>query len=99
MFLRKEALAVFLCEKFKEIKCRCKIIEDFKISLMEDGKSPKTIENYVGDIKALIKFLSSKGVEFNSTLQRFQVVIISVKKVISNFIVCTLYIFFIPNFN
>ena len=49
----------------------CKIIEDFKISLMEDGKSPKTIENYVGDIKAFIEFLSSKGFEFNSTLQRF----------------------------
>ncbi|BBK76101.1 hypothetical protein [Clostridium butyricum] len=54
MFLRKEALAVFLCKIFKKIKCRCKIIEDFKISLMEDGKIPKTIENYVGDINALI---------------------------------------------
>lgn len=54
MFLRKEALAVFLCKKFKEIKCMCKIIEDFKISLMEDGKIPKTIENYVGDINTLI---------------------------------------------
>lgn len=33
----------------------CKVIEDFKISLIEDGKSPKTIESYVGDIKAFIK--------------------------------------------
>jgi integrase/recombinase XerD len=52
----------------------CKIIEDFKISLIEDGKSPKTIESYVGDIKAFIEFLGSKGVEFNGTLQRFYLV-------------------------
>ena len=29
----------------------CQVIEDFKISLIEDGKSAKTIESYVGDIK------------------------------------------------
>ena len=52
----------------------CKVIEDFKISLIEDGKSAKTIESYVGDIKAFIEFLGSKGVEFNGTLQRFYVV-------------------------
>ena len=52
----------------------CKIIEDFKISLVEDGKSPKTIESYVGNIKAFIEFLGSKGVKFNGTLQRFYVV-------------------------
>ena len=53
MFLRKEALALFLCKKFKEGKCMCKVIEDFKISLVEDGKSPKTIQIYVGDIVVL----------------------------------------------
>ena len=74
MFLSKEALALFICKKFKEVKCMCKIIEDFKISLVEDGKSPKTIESYVGNIKAFIEFLGSKGVEFNGTLQRFYVV-------------------------
>ncbi|MGL5149740.1 MAG: tyrosine-type recombinase/integrase [Clostridium sp.] len=50
------------------------IVESFKISLIEDGKSPKTIESYVGDIRAFIEFLGSKGVEFNGTLQRFYVV-------------------------
>ena len=30
----------------------CQLIEDFKINLIEDGKSPKTIESYVGDIKS-----------------------------------------------
>jgi len=74
MFLRKEALALFLCKKFKEGKYICKVIEDFKISLVEDGKSTKTIESYVGDIKAFKEFLGSKGVEFNGILQRFYVV-------------------------
>ena len=27
------------------------IVESFKISLIEEGKSSKTIESYVGDIK------------------------------------------------
>lgn len=45
MFLRKEAMALFLCEKFKEGKYMCKKIEDFKISLIEDRKSPKTFES------------------------------------------------------
>ncbi len=35
----------------------CKVIEDFKISLVLDGKSSKTIESYVGDIKVFKKFL------------------------------------------
>lgn len=74
MFLRKEALALFLCKKFKEGKDMCKVIEDFKISLIEDGKSPKTIESYICDIKAFIEFLGIKGVEFNGNLQRFYVV-------------------------
>lgn len=52
----------------------CKVIEDFKISLIEDGKSPKTIESYIVDIKAFIEFLGSKRVEFNGNLQRFYVV-------------------------
>ncbi|WP_300380868.1 site-specific integrase [Clostridium sp.] len=50
------------------------IVENFKISLIEDGKSPKTIESYIGDIKAFIEFLGTKGVEFNGNLQRFYVV-------------------------
>ena len=52
----------------------CKKIEDFKISLIEDGKSSKTFESWVGDIKAFIEFLGSKGIEFNGILQRFYVV-------------------------
>ena len=39
--------------------------ECFKISLIEDGKSIKIIESYVGDIKAFKEFLGTEGVEFN----------------------------------
>ena len=52
----------------------CQVIEDFKISLIEDGKSPKTIESYIGDIRGFIESLGSKGVEFNGILQLFYVV-------------------------
>ena len=90
MFLRKEALALFLCKKFKEGKCMCKVIEDFKISLIEDGKSPKTIESYIGDIRGFIEFLGSKGVEFNGNLQRFYVVSYKNFLVESNYEVATI---------
>ncbi|CAI3709897.1 MAG: hypothetical protein KIC47_07470 [Clostridium sp.] len=42
------------------------IVESFKISLIEDGKSSKTIESYMGDVKAFIEFLRSKEVKFNA---------------------------------
>ena len=41
------------------------IVENFEISLIEDGKSSKTIESYVGDIKAFKEFLVSKGVRIS----------------------------------
>ena len=68
----------------------CQLIEDFKISLIEDGKSAKTIESYVGDIKAFIEFLGDKGVEFNGTLQRFYVVSYKNFLVESNYEVATI---------
>ncbi|MBU3133912.1 hypothetical protein KPL40_15895 [Clostridium gasigenes] len=37
------------------------IVEKFKISLIEDGKSPKKIESYIRDAKTLIDFMSDKG--------------------------------------
>ena len=62
MFLMKEALALYLCKKIKERKCMCKVIEDFKISLVEDGKSAKIIKSCVGDIKAFKEFLISEEI-------------------------------------
>ena len=64
--------------------------ECFKISLIEDDKSAKTIESYVGDIKAFIEFLRSKGVEFNGTLQRFYIVSYKNFLVESNYEVATI---------
>ncbi|WP_244638242.1 site-specific integrase [Clostridium fungisolvens] len=68
----------------------CQIIEDFKMRLIEDGKSHKTIESYVGDIKAFIEFLRTKGVEFNGALQRFYVVSYKNFLVESNYEVATI---------
>lgn len=68
----------------------CQVIEDFKISLIEDGKSPKTIESYIGDIRAFIEFLTSKGVEFIATLQRFYVVSYKNFLVESNYEIATI---------
>ncbi|WP_242976435.1 site-specific integrase [Clostridium sp. CT7] len=66
------------------------LIEDFKMSLIEDGKSAKTIESYVGDIKAFKEFLKAKGVDFNGTLQRFYVVSYKNFLVESNYEVATI---------
>ena len=68
----------------------CQVIEDFKISLIEDGKSAKTIESYIGDIRGFIEFLGSKGVEFNGNLQRFYVVSYKNFLVESNYEVATI---------
>lgn len=66
------------------------LIEDFKMSLIEDGESTKTIESYVGDIKAFIEFLTAKGVDFNGILQRFYVVSYKNFLVESNYEVATI---------
>ena len=47
----QEALTLFYLRKLRGVRMMCQVIEDFKISLIEDGKSAKTIESYVGDIK------------------------------------------------
>lgn len=53
----------------------CKVIEDFKISLIEDGKSSKTIESYVGDTADFVTFLEEKGMDFNEEIKRFYICI------------------------
>ena len=47
------ALTLLYLRKLRGVIAMCQIIEDFKISLIEDGKSPKTIQIYVGDIVVL----------------------------------------------
>ena len=36
------------------------IVEEFKVNLMEDGKSVKTIESYVGEVSAFVSYLETK---------------------------------------
>jgi integrase/recombinase XerD len=74
----------------KGVKKMWKLIENFKMSLIENGKSPKTIESYVGDIKAFKEFLTANGVEFNGALQRFYVVSYKNFLVESNYEVATI---------
>lgn len=47
MFLIKEALTLFYLKKLRGVKMMCQLIEDFKISLIEDGKSAKTIKRLI----------------------------------------------------
>ena len=90
MFLVKKHWLFFHVKKLKGEKMMLQLIEDFKMSLIEDGKSPKTIESYVGDIKAFKEFLTAKGVDFNGTLQRFYVVSYKNFLVESNYEVATI---------
>lgn len=49
------------------------LVEKFKIYLKEDGKSPKTIESYVGDIAGFVAYIQNMGVKFHVELKRFYV--------------------------
>lgn len=46
------------------------LMQRFKIHLDEDGKSPKTIESYVGDTSDFVTFLEAKGVDFNEGIEK-----------------------------
>jgi integrase/recombinase XerD len=48
-------------------------VEKFRRHLKEDGKSPKTIESYVGDIAGFVAYMESMGVKFQGELKRFYV--------------------------
>lgn len=49
------------------------IVTDFEESLVADGKAAKTLESYVGDIRAFLQWLESKGNVFGGNLKRFHV--------------------------
>jgi len=48
-------------------------IEEFRQHLVADGKSPKTVASYTGDVQAFLAWLESKGTAFDGRLTRFQV--------------------------
>lgn len=49
------------------------IIEKFETYLIADGKASKTLESYVGDIRAFLQWLESKENTFTGNLKRFHV--------------------------
>lgn len=50
-----------------------KIAVEFEYHLTADGKSNKTLESYIGDIRAFLQWLESKGNIFTGNLKRFHV--------------------------
>jgi integrase/recombinase XerD len=44
------------------------ILNDFERHLIEDGKRPKTIESYVGDVKGLLEYINEMNVTFDGNL-------------------------------
>lgn len=49
------------------------IVSAFAAYLSEDGKRPKTIQSYVGDVTGFLDHLAVMGVDFNGDLKRFHV--------------------------
>ncbi|NMM65127.1 tyrosine-type recombinase/integrase [Clostridium sp. P21] len=49
------------------------IAVQFQEHLTADGKAEKTLESYVGDIRAFLQWLETKGAEFNGKLKRFHI--------------------------
>ena len=50
-----------------------KIVSSFEEALIADGKAPKTIESYAGDISAFLEWLDSMGNIFTGNLKRFHI--------------------------
>ena len=49
------------------------IVQGFARYLTEDGKRPKTVESYVGDITGFLAYLAQTGTDFTGDLKRFQI--------------------------
>ena len=48
------------------------IIEGFKINLIEDGKSTNTVQSYVGDITAFLKYLGTMRVDLTYHIKKLE---------------------------
>ena len=49
------------------------IVQRFAELLTEDGKRPKTIQSYTGDISGFLAYLHQMGVDFSGEMKRFHV--------------------------
>jgi integrase/recombinase XerD len=50
-----------------------KIVVEFEEALSADGKAAKTLESYIGDIRAFLQWLETKGNIFTGSLKRFHI--------------------------
>ncbi|MCL6585001.1 MAG: tyrosine-type recombinase/integrase [Anoxybacillus sp.] len=50
------------------------LIEGFKQWLIEEGRAPKTVESYVGDVQSFQRYLAEKAVDTSQPLSRFSFV-------------------------
>jgi integrase/recombinase XerD len=46
-------------------------VAEFESNLLADGKGAKTVVSYVGDVRAFVEWLGSKGASFTGDLKRF----------------------------
>ncbi len=49
------------------------LVQGFSQHLLEDGKSPKTIESYTGDVVGFLAYLGKMGVDFGGEMRRFHI--------------------------
>lgn len=49
------------------------IVTGFEEALVADGKAAKTLESYVGDIRAFLQWVETKGNSFTGNLKRFHI--------------------------
>jgi len=49
------------------------VVADFEEALGADGKAAKTLESYIGDVRAFLQWLESKGNTFTGNLKRFHI--------------------------
>lgn len=45
------------------------LVEEFKTHIMEDGKSPETIQSYIWGIAGLLKYLQKMAIELDGSLK------------------------------
>ncbi|MGH4121126.1 site-specific integrase [Clostridium sp.] len=67
-----------------------KIVSSFEESLVADGKAPKTVESYTGDIRAFLEWLESKGNIFTGNMKRFHITSYKSELVQSNYEINTI---------
>ena len=66
------------------------IVDDYEHNLLADGKSPSTIESYVGDVRHFLHWLKGKEQPFSGTLKRLHITSYRRHLIENNFEVATI---------